>query len=59
MLALARDELHLQVDHLGAEAAAGELEGHTRARRRFGEQVADGEPGERAVDGGASPSRRT
>ena len=35
----ARRELHLQVDHVGAQALGRQLEGHARARGRLGEQV--------------------
>ena len=42
----ARGQLHFQVDDIGAQAFGRQLEGHTRAGRRFGEQVSHRQPGE-------------
>ena len=45
----ARGELHLQVDHFGAESLGGELEGDACARGGFGEQVRHRDTGERGA----------
>ena len=42
----ARRELHLEIDHVGAEPLGRELERHARARRRLGEHVGHGDAGE-------------
>ena len=49
----ARGQLHFQIDHLGARAPAGELEGHARAGGRLGEEIRDGHAPQRVPGGGA------